>query len=106
MIHSGSRSDLMDRDRTLRQREERYLDTMRNSGLQKYREVFDQISQRIGLDVFGIDFALVDNEIVIFEANACMNALNQDYGDDRRYQYLEPYVKTLKRAVKKMLVRA
>ena len=55
---------------------------------------------------FGIDFALVDGQMVVFEANACMNFLSQDYGEDGRYRYLESYIKTLKHGVKKMLMRA
>ncbi len=105
-IHSGSRSDLMDNDLSLCRQEETFLAEFKNSGLVKYRDTFEQIYQRIGLDIFGIDFALVDGEILVFEANACMNFLHQNFGADNRYGYLEDYVRALKRAIKKMLMRA
>lgn len=106
MIHGKSRDDLMGMDSGLCQQEERFLTYLQDTGLKKYRAVLTAIQERIGLDLFGIDCALVDGQLVIFEANACMNFLSQDYGEDGRYQYLRSYVKDLKHAVKKMLMKA
>lgn len=105
-IHSGTRSDLMAADLTLCHREERFLRDFTATGLVEYADVFSEIHNRIGLDFFGIDFAIVDGQILVFEANACMNVLQQDYGKDDRYRYLETRVNTLKSALKKMLLEA
>jgi glutathione synthase/RimK-type ligase-like ATP-grasp enzyme len=101
LIHAGSRVDLMHQDLGLCHQEEHFLDT----GLREYAHVFREIYKRIELDIFGIDFALVKGQIVIFEANACMKFLDRQYIDDSRYQYLDSRVKVLKRAIKKMLVQ-
>ena len=105
-IHSKNRADLMDQDLELCHQEERFLAYLRTAGLKEYGAVFSAIQKRIGLDIFGVDFALVDGKVVVFEANACMEFLSQDYGEDGRYRYLESYVRTLKHAVKKMLMNA
>lgn len=105
-IHAENRADLMDHNIELCRQEERSLAYLRDTGMKEYGAVFSAIYDRVGLDIFGLDFALVDNQLVVFEANACMNFLSQDYGNDGRYRYLEGYIKALKRAVKKMLMRA
>jgi hypothetical protein len=105
-IHSGSRVELMDQDIGLCQREERLLAELRDKGLREYAGIFNEIYQRIGLDVFGIDFAMVNGKIVIFEANSCMSFVGDRYGVDNQYEYLDSYVKALRRAIKKLLIRA
>jgi hypothetical protein len=105
-IHSDSRSDLMDDNLELCAQEEAHLSYMKDTGLQQLRGTLNDIQDRIGLDIFGIDFALVEGGMVIFEANACMNFLKHDGGEDNRYAYLEPYIKVLQRAVRKILLRA
>ena len=86
-------------------REARFLNNFRQKGLKKYAKVFREIYHRVGLDVFGIDFALVDGQIMIFEANACMSFVGARYGDDERYSYLDDYVIAVRRALKKMLIK-
>jgi hypothetical protein len=103
-VHAASRADLMGQDAELCRQEEKFLAYLRDTGMKEYGEVFSAIQERVGLDIFGIDFALVDGKVVVFEANACMNFLGQNYGEHGRYQYLDSYVKKLKRAVKKMLL--
>jgi hypothetical protein len=105
-IHAASRGCLMAQDIELCRQEEKFLVYLRDAGMKEYGGVFSAIQERIGLDVFGIDFALVDGKVVVFEANACMNFLGQNFGEHGRYRYLEGYVKNLKRAVKKMLLNA
>ena len=105
-VHAKSRGDLMDQDTGLCRQEERFLAYLRDTGLKEYGVVLNAIQERIGLDIFGIDFALVDGQMVIFEANACMNFIDQNYGEDGRYRYLESHVKALRHAVKKMLMKA
>ena len=107
LIHPESRGELMDRDIELCRQEQRFLHNLGDRGLKEYGTVFKAIYERIGLDIFGVDFTILDGQILIFEANACMNFLGpQDYGKDGRYKYLESYIKDLKRAVKKMLIQA
>lgn len=103
-IHAENRSDLMDKDDNLCREEETFLEQFEDTCLAHYGDVFNAIYERIGLDVFGIDLAFHNDEIVLFEANACMNFLNQDYGSNGRFQYLEKQVKLCKRAVKKLLL--
>lgn len=102
----ANRADLMDHDVNLCRREKYFLEYLRDEGLNRYADVFSAIHERIGLDIFGVDFALVDNEVVVFEANACMQFLKQDYGADRRYRYLETHIRVIKRAIKKMLMKS
>lgn len=107
-IHARNRSDLMDTDDMLCRQEAEFLDYLRDEGLndRHYGGIFNAIHQRIGLDIFGIDCAMVNGELVVFEANSCMHFLSQDYGVNRRYEYLEPHIRRLKRAIKKMLMNA
>jgi len=106
MIHAGSRSALMNDDTSLCQREEQLLGYLRDRGLSERAHIFQEINRRVGLDVFGIDFALVDDRMVIFEANACMWFLGQGSVRNKRYQYLDSYKRELRRALKKMLLQA
>ncbi|MBP6725517.1 MAG: hypothetical protein KA137_11785 [Halioglobus sp.] len=103
-ISAGARSGLMHQDLELCHQEERFLADILNPGSKDYRQVFREIHQRIGLDVFGIDFALVDGRMVIFEANPCMKFLDRQYRGDERYHYLDNYVDALKKAIRKMLL--
>ena len=105
-IHAGSRSDLMDDDDELCRRERELLQMLTESGLQKHAPALSAIQQRIGLDVFGIDLALVGDSLVIFEANACMRFLGRDDFSNTRYSYLTPYKQQLRDALKKLLINA
>jgi len=102
MVHAQTRAELMNEDLELCHREKTFLAT----GLQEYGQVFREIYQRIGLDIFGIDFAIVDAQIVIFEANACMKFLDRSFRADNRFDYLDGHVKGIKSAIKKMLLRS
>jgi len=105
-IHTKSRVDLMDQDIGLRHREEQLLAELRDRVLKDRAPLFQEIYHRIGLDVFGIDFALVNDQIVIFEANACMRFLGRGTASNPLYAYTDSYKKELGVALKKMLVRA
>jgi len=102
MVHAGSRAELMTREIALVRREERFIATE----VQAYSPVFEEMHRRIGLDVFGVDFAVKDGRVLVFEANACMKFLDRTHRADSRMSYLDGHVKTLKRALKKMLMRA
>jgi hypothetical protein len=103
-VHSRNRADLMDGDMELCHREERFLAEFRDVGLREYTQVFQNIHGRIGLDVFGIDLALVNGNIVVFEANACMSFVGQRHGTDEQYGYLDSHLTAIRRALKKMLI--
>ncbi|MBP6699617.1 MAG: hypothetical protein KA135_00130 [Halioglobus sp.] len=105
-IHTKSRAHLMDQDIGLRQREEQFLAQLRDRVLKDHAPLFQEIYQRIGLDVFGIDFALVNDQIVVFEANACMHFLGGSDTSSSSYAYTVSYKQALRQALKKMLVRA
>jgi hypothetical protein len=97
----------MDSHVELCQREARFLAHLRDKGMQEYGPVFREINQRIGLDVFGIDFGLVNGQIVIFEANPCMTFLRRRrLSNAPRYDYLDTHITALWQAVKKMLLNA
>ena len=108
-IHAGSRVDLMENSIDLCHQEERFLAQLRDTGLKENARLFHEIQQRIGLDVFGIDFALVKDQLVIFEANACMHFLGRGKTGDSskpQYSYLDSYKRELRRALKNMLIKA
>jgi glutathione synthase/RimK-type ligase-like ATP-grasp enzyme len=96
----------MDQDIDLCHREEKFLAQLRDRGLRDRESLFQEIYQRIRLDVFGIDFALVNDQVVVFEANACMHFLGRGNTSSPRYSYNDTYKKALRSALKKMLVRA
>jgi hypothetical protein len=106
MIHAPSRADLMHQDLALCRQEERVLAELSETDMGGYAEVFREIHARIGLDIYGIDFAVVDGQVLIFEANPCMKFLDRHYRSDNRYSFLDGHVKQLKRAIKKMLLTA
>lgn len=101
-IHSGSRADLMNNNMNLCHREKHFLAEFRDVGMQKYAQVFQKIHECIGLDVFGIDLALVNGKTLIFEANACMSFVGKRHGTDEQYRYLT----AIRRALKRMLIKA
>ena len=105
-IHSANRADLMGSRDELCAAEKEYLSYLRDCGMKEYGDVFKRIYKRIGLDVFGIDYCVVEGVVVVFEANACMDFLSQDYGTDDRYRYLEPFIRAARRATKRMLMTA
>jgi glutathione synthase/RimK-type ligase-like ATP-grasp enzyme len=74
--------------------------------VRQYYPVFEEMYRRIGLDIFGIDFAVKDGKVLVFEANACMKFLDRQHRADNRFAYLNDHVKTLKQAIREMLVQA
>ena len=65
--------------------------------------MFETIYRRIGLDIFGVDCAIKDDKVYLFEANACMNFL-VDSGEGP-YGYLAPYLAVQREAVRRLLTR-
>lgn len=52
-----------------------------------------------------IPFAMVNGQIIIFEANACMSFVGARHGGEE-YQYLDDYLSAVRRALEKMLVES
>ncbi|MEM6582300.1 MAG: hypothetical protein AAF699_13545 [Pseudomonadota bacterium] len=104
-IHSESRSGIMLEDAELRAQEKQTLQEMRDKRLNDIKPTLDEIYRRIKLDVFGIDCTLIGNELVIFEANACMRFFTEDASTNPPFEYLEPYEGAVRTAVKKMLLK-
>ena len=102
MVHASSRGELMSENMELVHREEQFI----SSQVQQYYPVFEEMYRRIGLDIFGVDFGVIKGKVLVFEANACMKFLDRQYRADNRFNYLDDHVRTLKRAIKKMLVQA
>lgn len=102
MIHAGARGELMVEDMELVRREQKFISTE----VHEYYPVFKEMYQRIGLDIFGVDFSVKNGKVLVFEANACMNFLYRKRRAGSRFGYLDDYVRDLKRAIKKMLVQA
>jgi len=101
MVHAGTRDELMSEDMETVRREEQFISTE----VRQYYPVFEEMYRRIGLDIFGIDFAIKDGKVLVFEANACMKFLDRQHRADNRFAYLNDRVKTLKHAIREMLVQ-
>lgn len=74
MVHADSRAFTADKPE-YRKVEADTLASFENELKLEVRETIDEIYQRIGLDYFGIDCALQDGKLVLFEVNANMNIL-------------------------------
>lgn len=69
------------------------------------RTIFDRIADRLGLDFFGIDFAILpDGRAVLFEANATMNFF--PISSDPRLAAMELCVPPAKAAFEQMIAEA
>ena len=71
-IHAGSRNELMHDNPGLQDEENRFLNSPDSLILQRCKSIYDILQ----LDFFGIDCHITDdNELLIFEINACMKSL-------------------------------
>jgi glutathione synthase/RimK-type ligase-like ATP-grasp enzyme len=98
-IHVSGRKELMDASAELREEEERLL----REGMPELDERFSEIAARVGLEYFGIDFALTpEGEILLFELNACMNVMGA--GElPAPYEYHNARLREIRERVEKML---
>lgn len=95
-IHSDSRQYMLKND-NLKQEEEKFV----ASSLEHLRPILNQIYDKVKLDIFGIDCALLnDNKILIFEINASMEFVNQN---TTNFKYLENQINKIKAAFIAML---
>jgi len=59
------------------------------------------LAEIVGLDYFGVDCALLDGKVLIFEANA--NMLVQNFYDDRLFAYKQPAFEAIAQAFNAMI---
>jgi glutathione synthase/RimK-type ligase-like ATP-grasp enzyme len=66
-----------------RAEEQAYMENFATGTLPRIAGAVQQIAQRIGLDYFGIDACIrPDGSLLLFEANACMNSLDNTLLED------------------------
>lgn len=77
IIHSGSRA-FMEQHPEFQQKEARIIESFEEDLKLDVADAIHRIYEKIGLDYFGIDCAIKDGQIIIFEVNANMNILNDN----------------------------
>ncbi len=98
------RYKLMMEKSALRNDEQAFLQSFEETTYQKYKETLHQIHKKIGLDIYGIDCFLKENgEIVIFEANPCMDLISMWLGPDNEYDYKVPYRAAVRNEIVRLL---
>ncbi|GHG67916.1 hypothetical protein GCM10010919_16960 [Alishewanella longhuensis] len=101
-----NRYNLMMQESSLRDDEQHYLESFQSDIYPKYQKTLADIHKKIGLDIYGIDCFLKENgEIVVFEANPCMDLLSMWVGPNNEYNYKIPYRAAVKEAIVNLLVR-
>ncbi|GLR86749.1 tetratricopeptide repeat protein [Bradyrhizobium iriomotense] len=99
-LHRDS-TDMASQD-WMQREEEQFLRDPKSVFTARHHDVLRTIGSRIGLDYFGIDCALDDQEnLVVFEVNASM--LVHDENPD--FPYKDPFVRRIKTAFDAMLAR-
>lgn len=104
-LHSADRLKLMRDDRRLRLEEVAFLEDYRATIGDRAATALDALPDALGLDFFGVDFAVLPNgDALIFEANPAMR-INLDFVGDFPYQagYLARITDAFKAMVNKRL---
>lgn len=100
-----NRYNLMMQESSLRDDEQHYLESFQSDIYPKFQKALADIHKKIGLDIYGIDCFLKENgEIVVFEANSCMDLLSMWLGPNNEYNYKIPYRVAVKEAIVNLLV--
>ena len=103
-IHTDSREKDMLNNEMLRNLEKDFLAFRSPLLNDRVMSTIKQIYDEFQLEIFGVDCALLpDGTIVIFEANAAMNFLAQNYGDNNEFYYLKPVVQKVERKLIKLI---
>ncbi len=98
-IHVESRDELMPSSKILREEEKQFLEEGRESFSKMYAEIYE----KIGLDFFGMDFAVgKDGLPIIFEVNACMNTVSVSHSA-KPFEYHNKRHEEIKNAVLDMI---
>lgn len=102
-VHASARTGVMARGLQLLADEDRLLNSFEHTLLPRLAKRLAAIHQRLQLDYFSIDCALLpDDQLLIFEANASGNALVQ--GNLHKYPHLRKPLQRLRKAVTRMLL--
>ena len=100
-IHSSSRYEIMKDNDLLQQQEMKFLADISSVLTPQHLAAIDEISQRLDLEYFGVDFAILnDQRLLIFEANAGMHA-NLNYIKD--FPYHEAAIRDIIKAFRAMI---
>ena len=101
-VHVSERSRFMLGRPELIDEEKRLLERPEGAFPQAVHDTFDAVKRRMGLDFFGMDFALdPDGKIILFEANATMSFF--PLVPNERFSYLETIRAPAQEAVSRML---
>lgn len=77
-IHGSSRNFMMARESW--EEEQARVDRVTNEFIPRIRTAIDEITRRLKLEYYGIDCSIrPDGTLIVFEANAAMNVLNNEY---------------------------
>lgn len=103
-VSVSARKGIMLNNQELRFDENNFLETFESSFFMRYKHIFDEINERISLEIYGIDFSVMPNgQLVIFEANASMDLISMWLGPNHEYDYKKPYRYQVKRSIEKLL---
>ena len=103
-IHAEIRDEFMITSQESREHEQRFLDGFYNNLTVEQDALFREMDRRMQLDAWGLDCAFFPDseEILFFEANACMNLLT--YDSRAEFSYLNPHIKRIRRAIRDLIV--
>lgn len=102
-VHASARTGQMAKGLQLLADEDRLLNAFEHALLPRLAARLAAIHQRLGLDYFVIDCALLpDDQLLVFEANASGNALGQK--NIHKYPHLRKPIQRLRKAAVRMLL--
>lgn len=99
-----NRYDLMLKNPKLRQDEKEFFESFASEIFPIYKKPLFEIHDKLKMDIYGIDCFFKENgEIVVFEANPCMDLLSMWLGPNKEYEYKIPYRAAVREAIVKLL---
>ena len=105
-VSAGCRKGLMLEDPSCREDESNYFKRFHSHILPRFRTQLKAIDKAIGLDIYGVDCYLKDdNSIIVYEANMCMNLLSLDIAPNNEYEYTLPYRKVVYDAICNLITK-
>lgn len=106
-VHAKDRERIMLNNASLREREKHFLENFESEVGEHRLSILKEMQKRMQLDVWGMDCSFIDDDkILLYEANACMDFFDQDYGPNNEFAYIRPFETAIKRAIKRMIVQA
>lgn len=100
----NNRDQQMTASPKLRELEHTFLKTFYDDFFKKHETKLQSIHKRLDLDYYGIDCA-EDNKgnLVVFEANSCMDMLSYSLGENNEYYYKPPFRAAIKEALENLI---